>query len=155
MTVRGVPWETPDGRRTLDVQVTPLLSGDGVQGSCVAYEDVTHAQRVSEELERSRHHLENAYEELESTVEELETTSCCAPSRSSSHEPSGRRTTLPSRSSSVRARLTVGRRAPMSRPSAWFATVGSKGRAAAPTGRDADPQERLRHFRVFKDAACR
>jgi two-component system CheB/CheR fusion protein len=40
----------------------------------VSYVDVTEAQRLQDELERSKRDLEKAYEELQSTVEELETT---------------------------------------------------------------------------------
>jgi two-component system CheB/CheR fusion protein len=60
--------------RELDVQITPLHSGERVLGTTVTYTDVTAQRRLQHELESSRHELENAYEELQSTVEELETT---------------------------------------------------------------------------------
>ncbi|HMJ36539.1 MAG TPA: CheR family methyltransferase [Baekduia sp.] len=73
--LRAVPWNIRDGDvRVLDVQLTPLRNGDHADGTSVSYVDVTHAQSLQDELERSKHDLEQAYEELQSTVEELETT---------------------------------------------------------------------------------
>ena len=60
--------------RTLEVQITPLRSGQRVLGATILYHDVTRQRRVEDELETSKRELENAYEELQSTVEELETT---------------------------------------------------------------------------------
>jgi two-component system CheB/CheR fusion protein len=73
--LRTVPWDGIDGNaRVLDVQLTPLRDGDGIEGTSVSYVDVTHAQRVQDELDRARHDLDQAYEQLQSSVEELETT---------------------------------------------------------------------------------
>jgi two-component system, chemotaxis family, CheB/CheR fusion protein len=60
--------------RTLEVQITPLRSGQRVLGATIVYHDITRQRRVENELETSKRELENAYEELQSTVEELETT---------------------------------------------------------------------------------
>jgi two-component system CheB/CheR fusion protein len=73
--LRTVPWDGIDGSaRILDVQLTPLRNGNGVEGTSVSYVDVTQAKSVQDELDRSRHDLDQAYEQLQSTVEELETT---------------------------------------------------------------------------------
>jgi two-component system CheB/CheR fusion protein len=76
LTAREVVWSTPAGdRRSLDVQVTPLLtSGGELVGVSVAFSDVTRYRSMQDELEQARRDLETAYEELQSTVEELETT---------------------------------------------------------------------------------
>ena len=73
--VAGVRSRHPglDGR-VLDVLLTPLTNGGDFDGTSVSYVDVTHPQRLQEELERSKHDLEQAYQALQSTVEELETT---------------------------------------------------------------------------------
>ena len=59
---------------TLDVQITPLRSGDRLLGASIVYTDMTRERRLEEELEASKRDLGTAYEELQSTVEELETT---------------------------------------------------------------------------------
>jgi two-component system CheB/CheR fusion protein len=61
-------------KRTLEVQITPLRSGDRTLGALIGYSDVTRQRRIEDELENSKRELETAYEELQSTVEELETT---------------------------------------------------------------------------------
>jgi two-component system CheB/CheR fusion protein len=76
VSLDGVRW-SPRGDeevRVLDVRLTPLVVDGRVEGASVAYEDVTHAQRLHDDLEQSKRELEQAYEELQSTVEELETT---------------------------------------------------------------------------------
>src|SRR5262249_16816409 len=60
--------------RSLEVQITPLRSGQRILGATIVYHDVTHQRRIEDELETSKRELETAYEELQSTVEELETT---------------------------------------------------------------------------------
>ncbi len=71
----SVQHNAPSGdRRTLDVHVTPITTGEAVVGATVAFTDVTLQQHLAEEVEASKAELENAYEELQSTVEELETT---------------------------------------------------------------------------------
>jgi two-component system, chemotaxis family, CheB/CheR fusion protein len=65
---------TTGDARTLEVQITPLRSGQRVLGATIVYHDITRQRRVENELETSKRELENAYEELQSTVEELETT---------------------------------------------------------------------------------
>jgi two-component system, chemotaxis family, CheB/CheR fusion protein len=72
---RGLPWPGSDGdQRFVDIQVAPLLSGDGPIGSTVTFVETTEANLMRVELERSQRELETAYEEIQSTVEELETT---------------------------------------------------------------------------------
>ncbi len=71
----AVQHTAPSGdRRTFDVLITPVTTGDAVVGATVAFADVTLQQQLTEEVETSRAKLENAYQELQSTVEELETT---------------------------------------------------------------------------------
>jgi len=73
--LRTAPWAGSDGvGRILDVQLVPLSNGAQLDGTSISYVDVTHAQGLQDELERSKRELEQAYEELQSTVEELETT---------------------------------------------------------------------------------
>ncbi|MGQ0832071.1 MAG: CheR family methyltransferase [Microthrixaceae bacterium] len=65
----------PGETHYLDVQVQPLISGDGVVlGVDVTFADTTAFVRVQEEAKRASQELETAYEELQSTNEELETT---------------------------------------------------------------------------------
>src|SRR4051794_12235572 len=75
VSMTGVPAGKPgsDGR-TLDVQITPLRSGDRLLGASIVYADTTVQRRLEDELETAKRDLGNAYEELQSTVEELETT---------------------------------------------------------------------------------
>ncbi|HXG92006.1 MAG TPA: CheR family methyltransferase, partial [Blastocatellia bacterium] len=73
---KEVMWKlsSRDGRY-LDVDVTPLVSNQGIlMGVSITFTDVTRYKKLEEELQRSKHELETAYEELQSTVEELETT---------------------------------------------------------------------------------
>jgi two-component system CheB/CheR fusion protein len=72
--VPGVRWQTQDGERIFDVQLTPMLSDRALLGTGVSYVDVTQARNLQDQIETSKHELEEAYEELQSTVEELETT---------------------------------------------------------------------------------
>jgi two-component system CheB/CheR fusion protein len=76
-TVSLEPVTTSPGKgdsRVLEVQITPLRTGQRVLGASIVYHDVTHRRRIEDELESSKRELENVYEELQSTVEELETT---------------------------------------------------------------------------------
>jgi two-component system CheB/CheR fusion protein len=58
-----------------DVEVMPLIDNDGTMlGASISFVDVTAYNRVTRELERSKHELETASEELQATNEELETT---------------------------------------------------------------------------------
>ncbi|HEY9287059.1 MAG TPA: CheR family methyltransferase [Candidatus Dormibacteraeota bacterium] len=74
--VRDVERRGSDGEvQYFDVEVMPLIDSDGtVLGSSVSFVDVTAYNRVTRELERSKHELETASEELQATNEELETT---------------------------------------------------------------------------------
>jgi two-component system CheB/CheR fusion protein len=75
LALGSVDYATVDGQvRNLDVQITPLLSGNDALGAAVAFQDVTRQHHLQTDLETSRTELEHAYEELQSTVEELETT---------------------------------------------------------------------------------
>jgi two-component system, chemotaxis family, CheB/CheR fusion protein len=70
-----VEWSFAGDQRWFEVQVSPLLDSDGVAlGASVAYQDVTVAKQLYDQLEHSNQELETAYEELQSTNEELETT---------------------------------------------------------------------------------
>jgi two-component system, chemotaxis family, CheB/CheR fusion protein len=70
--------ETPRGpNETLyfDIQIAPLLSGEGESlGVAIYFNDVSRYRNLQAELEVTNRQLETAYEELQSTVEELETT---------------------------------------------------------------------------------
>ncbi len=58
-----------------DVEVVPLFDRDKtVLGASISFNDVTAYNRLTRELERSKHELETASEELQATNEELETT---------------------------------------------------------------------------------
>ena len=59
---------------TLEVQIGPLIDGDGLLGVTLIFHDVTAVRRLQDELEHANQQLETAYEELQSTNEELETT---------------------------------------------------------------------------------
>ncbi|HEX5927250.1 MAG TPA: CheR family methyltransferase [Baekduia sp.] len=76
VALQGVRWSANGDAegRILDVGISPLTVDGERQGASITYVDVTEAQRLREELERSKRELEQAYEELQSTVEELETT---------------------------------------------------------------------------------
>jgi two-component system CheB/CheR fusion protein len=77
VTTREVAWPNAVGEeRVIDVQVSPLYSGDRNQllGVGLSFLDVTPHRLLQNELELARRELETAYEELQSTVEELETT---------------------------------------------------------------------------------
>jgi two-component system, chemotaxis family, CheB/CheR fusion protein len=75
ITRRGVGWKTAAGARVLEVQVAPLMSGEGeALGTAVTYLDVTRYNALQDELERSKKALEEAYAQLQSSNEELEST---------------------------------------------------------------------------------
>jgi len=75
VTVREVEWMSDGELRYLDVNVTPLVAGDGNElGTTVSFQDVTRYHKLKEETEQARKEMEAAYEELQSAVEELETT---------------------------------------------------------------------------------
>ncbi|HET6762284.1 MAG TPA: CheR family methyltransferase, partial [Longimicrobiaceae bacterium] len=76
MQVGSVEHELADGQvRAFDVHLVPLLDGPrGLLGVSVAFVDVTHFQRLQNDLRSAGQELETAYEELQSTNEELETT---------------------------------------------------------------------------------
>jgi len=74
--LRDIEWAHENGeRRIMDIQLAPLLSGDGSYvGVGIAFSDMTKYSLLQETVERARREAETAYEELQSTVEELETT---------------------------------------------------------------------------------
>jgi two-component system CheB/CheR fusion protein len=74
--LRDVEWPHGAGEVTwFDVQVTPIISAQGVDlGAAVYFHDVTRQHQLKAELDYANRQLETAYEELQSTVEELETT---------------------------------------------------------------------------------
>jgi two-component system CheB/CheR fusion protein len=76
ISLRDVEWLHPSGdHRVMDVQVAPLVSGDGMLvGVGISFVDVTRYKRLQDAVEHSKRDVEVAYEELQSTVEELETT---------------------------------------------------------------------------------
>jgi two-component system CheB/CheR fusion protein len=76
ISLRDVQWTHPSGdQRAMDLQVAPLLAGDGTYvGVGISFVDVTRFKRLQEAVEHSKRDVEVAYEELQSTVEELETT---------------------------------------------------------------------------------
>jgi len=76
VTVRDVQWpDGPGDTRAYDVELMPLVAGDGARlGTAISFMDVSRFRRLQESLERSKHELETAYEELQATAEELETT---------------------------------------------------------------------------------
>jgi two-component system CheB/CheR fusion protein len=63
-----------DQERVFDVRITPLYDQGALLGASIAYTDVTAADALRDDLQRSKAELENAYDELQATVEELETT---------------------------------------------------------------------------------
>jgi two-component system, chemotaxis family, CheB/CheR fusion protein len=75
VSLTGVPVGKPGSdSRTLDVQITPLHSGDRLLGASIVYVDTTVQRRLEDELVTAQRELGNAYDELQSAVEELETT---------------------------------------------------------------------------------
>ena len=74
--VDRVEWPQADGSvRYYQVRVEPLVEEDGdLAGTSITFRDVTEAERLRKELERSNQEKETAYEELQSANEELETT---------------------------------------------------------------------------------
>jgi two-component system CheB/CheR fusion protein len=76
ISLRDVEWAHPSGeQRVMDVQVAPLVSGDGtLVGVGISFVEVTRYKRLQDAVEHSKRDVEVAYEELQSTVEELETT---------------------------------------------------------------------------------
>jgi two-component system CheB/CheR fusion protein len=76
MSLKEIEW-TGAGReqRFFDVSIVPLLDGAGTPlGASISFTDVSRAQELQSQLNRSKQDLETAYEELQSTNEELETT---------------------------------------------------------------------------------
>ena len=58
-----------------DIAIVPLIDPEAnLLGTSINFQDVTRANRLQAELEKSKQDLETAYEELQSTNEELETT---------------------------------------------------------------------------------
>jgi len=76
ISIRDVEWQHPSGdQRVMDVQLTPLVSGDGtLVGAGISFIDITRYKRLQQAVEQSKRDVEVAYEELQSTVEALETT---------------------------------------------------------------------------------
>jgi two-component system CheB/CheR fusion protein len=75
LVLRDVEWSRSSGEQDfLEVQLIPLLHGDGAHGVSIFFSDVTVNRRLQLELEYANRQLETAYEELHSTNEELETT---------------------------------------------------------------------------------
>ena len=76
VNITDVMWQLAEGETIyLDVQVAPLLDTDNnILGVSINFIEVTHYQRLQQELQHSNQELEMAYEELQSTNEELETT---------------------------------------------------------------------------------
>jgi len=74
--LKDVEWRVDGGDpRYFDVQVTPLVDGGGQSiGTSVSLTDMSRAQELQIQLNRSKQDLETTYEELQSTNEELETT---------------------------------------------------------------------------------
>ncbi|HVF90678.1 MAG TPA: CheR family methyltransferase [Blastocatellia bacterium] len=74
--LKNVEWISPSlGQRALDVQLVPLIDGDGsLVGVSISFDDKTTIVELQRELERSKQEMDSAYEELQSTNEELETT---------------------------------------------------------------------------------
>jgi two-component system CheB/CheR fusion protein len=74
--IRNVEWtRAPGDRSYLDLQVVPLVGGDGQHaGAALFASDITRYRKLQDELVYANRQIETAYEELQSTVEELETT---------------------------------------------------------------------------------
>jgi two-component system, chemotaxis family, CheB/CheR fusion protein len=72
---RGVEWRSGGDTLWFDVMFHPIINAAGaLEGTSVAFIDVTAQRRLQEDLQRSKIDLDTAYEELQSAVEELETT---------------------------------------------------------------------------------
>jgi two-component system CheB/CheR fusion protein len=70
-----VEWDREDGQRILEVEITPIVDGEGSPtGAAITFADITELSRLASEHTDAKRELETAYEELQSTVEELETT---------------------------------------------------------------------------------
>ena len=76
VTVRDIERRIDDSdSQYLDIEVMPLLDADGgLLGASISFADVTPYNRLTREVERTKHELETASEELHATNEELETT---------------------------------------------------------------------------------
>ncbi len=75
VTVRGIELSRAGEVSWYDVELTPLVGGDGsVLGTTVSFTDTTQLRRLNDSVASTRERLETAYEELQSTSEELETT---------------------------------------------------------------------------------
>jgi two-component system, chemotaxis family, CheB/CheR fusion protein len=73
--VRDVEWRRGDDTMWFDVLLHPIVNPAGaLEGTSVAFVDVSPQHRMQDELQRARTELESAYQELQSAVEELETT---------------------------------------------------------------------------------
>jgi two-component system CheB/CheR fusion protein len=72
--VAGVEIPGPEGVRSFDLHVKPLVADDALLGVSVEFLEVTRYQRLQAELQETNQELETAFEELQSTNEELETT---------------------------------------------------------------------------------
>ena len=75
VTLTDVAYHSGNGKRTLEVVLSPLSDEDGaLLGTRISFVDVTPYAALQNELQHSKQELETAYEELQSTNEELETT---------------------------------------------------------------------------------
>jgi two-component system CheB/CheR fusion protein len=75
VTARGIEWHRGADTTLFDVMLHPIVNSAGVlEGTSVAFVDVSRQHQLQDELQRSKSELESAYEELQSAVEELETT---------------------------------------------------------------------------------
>ena len=75
VAVRGVEWRSGTDALWFDVVFQPIVNAAGaLEGTSVAFVDVTAQRRFQEDLQRSKIDLDTAYEGLQSAVEELETT---------------------------------------------------------------------------------
>ena len=69
-----MPSPAGGSRVNLNIEISPLGSGDEPMGVSVSFVDVSEAKQLQQDLENSNQELETAMEELQSTNEELETT---------------------------------------------------------------------------------
>jgi two-component system CheB/CheR fusion protein len=75
MAIRGVELSRGGESTWYDIELTPLVGGDGtLLATAVSFTDTTQLRRLNDSVEATRERLETAYEELQSTAEELETT---------------------------------------------------------------------------------
>jgi two-component system, chemotaxis family, CheB/CheR fusion protein len=73
--VREVEWRSADETRFLDVQISPLTTGNGELVGCgVSFTDVSRHRRLQAALQDAKRAAQTAHDELQSTVAELETT---------------------------------------------------------------------------------